>query len=248
MKNTVDKHPLAVNFKKLLKYNLNVFSIDEVLFFEWLIVKQKCFGDDFFYYQTKRIIDEIGIKRSRLETIRAKFLDYGLMIERRGALNMTHYYVNYDFISNLAGDMIRRIYLEEFLSEVRTLNFKDSKSISEEEREMTLALITRMDSVYNECRHVYNSLNHGSDLTLNANLDYNNKSLYQMNLLRLRYNVDTILETFGFYIDNLLDEKDYTPHALNNFSSYDSQLDGFPVFSHYCNKIFNDRSQMFLSS
>lgn len=233
-----DIHPLAVNFKKLRKYNFQRAGIDEILFFEWLIVKQKSFGDqNEFFYQTNRVIKEIGIKRSRLETIKSKFLDYGLIIENKGPLNTTHYLVTIDFIGNYVQDHILPEYQEVYLGQVRTINFKGRGNLSEIDVEETLILINDLNSIYNDERRMFNKIN-GEAQSLDIKLDYNDKTIYQCNLLRERYDEQTIFRVFEIFVEFLLEEKDSTTHLLNNFSSYDNHLNGFPVFSRY-NRIYS---------
>lgn len=239
MKIRIDEHPLAINFKKLQRYDMKKASIDEITFFEWLILKQKIFGDENpFFYQNRRAMEEVGIKRSRLESIKSKFVDYGLIVEPKGILNTTHYHVQYEFISNYVDDHVLLQHREEYLNQITTINFRGIDQLSEDEYDKTTTLIDQLNELYNQRRHAYNRLN-GEVLVLNVKMDYDNKTIYQLNKMRLKYNEDTIFTTFSSFIDALLDERDHTTHILNNFSSYDNHLDKFPVLSYY-NRLYNE--------
>lgn len=228
------RHPLAINFKKLSKYDLQKVKLEEVAFFEWLIVKQKSFGENqYFYYQNKRTMVELGVGRTKLESLKAKMVDYGLIIEQRGILNTTHYLVSYDFLSNIIPDVVKKEFQSEFFEEIKTLNFKNADEIDEEDYALTLDLIDELDQLYYERCVAYNRLNPANKLTLGIQLNFDNKTIYQLNLLRHRHNQETIFNSFNAFIDALLYERDRTTHILNNFTSFDSHLNRFPVFGRY---------------
>ncbi|MCL6275423.1 hypothetical protein M3P19_15520 [Muricauda sp. 2012CJ35-5] len=239
-------HPLAVNFSKFKVYDFSFVNLEEVIFFEWLIVKQKCFGEgNYFFYQNKRIIEELGIKRTRLETIKGKFLDYGLQIEQKGSLNITHYQVSYDFIENIVSDFVKEEYRFAYIQNIRTLSFKSEKLTTTEEKEHTLELIRELSFIYNERREVFNELNLNKVRILNIELDFTGSTIYNLSRLMKRYSLDTIYVTFTLFVDYLLEDKDQTTHILNNFSSYDSQQDKFPVFGFYNQLLHNDKESYF---
>ena len=95
-----DKNPLAVNIRKLQRYNFNFFSLEEVVFFEYLVVKAPLFKFQEFYHSTATIAKEIGIKRSKLESIINKFGKMGLLkVEVKGFPKVKHFTVNFEKIS-----------------------------------------------------------------------------------------------------------------------------------------------------
>ena len=235
------KHPLATNFKKLLQYDFGVTKLDEVIFFEWLIVKQKSFGDgNPFFYQNRRVIEELGIKRNRLKSIKSKFLDYGLNIHCTGLLNTTHYLVEYDFIEQFIKNHVKHEEQYEMIKNIRFLNFKGENNITKYEREQVIQFIQILNKICKSRKTFHRDFGNIKDDLSEVELPYNGKSIYQLHLLCKRYSKEVIVQTFGYFIDAMLLKEDDTPHYLNNFSSYDAQKDGFPVFDHYDRLANND--------
>ena len=94
-----DKNPLAVNIRKLQRYNFNFLTLEEVIFFEYLVVKAPLFKFKEFYHSTSTIAKEIGIKRSKLESIINKFGVMGLLkVEVKGFPKVKHFTVNFEKI------------------------------------------------------------------------------------------------------------------------------------------------------
>ena len=227
------KHPLAINFKRFLQYDFKVTKLDEAIFFEWLIVKQKSFGEgNPFFYQNRRVIEELGIRRNRLNSIKSKFLDYGLHIECTGQMNTTHYLVEYDFIEQFLNNHVKYEEQVEMFKNIRHLNFKGESNLSESERERVVHYIQVLNEVCKRRKAFY--LDHGfiKDDLSEVELPFNGKTIYQLHLLFKRYRNEVIIQTFQSFVDAMLLDEDDTPHYLNNFSSYDNQKDGFPVFDH----------------
>lgn len=235
------KHPLATNFKKLLQYDFEFTKLDEAIFFEWLIVKQKSFGEgNPFFYQNRRIIAELGIKRNRLNSIKSKFLDYGLSIGCAGFLNTTHYLVEYDFIEKFIYDHVKYEERSRMLRNIRHLNFKGENNLSKQERVMVTHFIHELNEVCKTRRAFHFNYGNIKDDLSEFELPYNGKTIYQLHLLCKRYSKEVIITTFQSFVDAMLLEEDYTSHLLNNFSSYDKQRDGFSVFDHYNRLIKED--------
>lgn len=91
-----DKNPTAVNILKLQRYNFDFFKLEEVIFFEYLVVKGQAFGFKQFYHSTETIGKETGIKRSKLKAIITKFTDLGIIdVEISGFPKVKHFTVNY---------------------------------------------------------------------------------------------------------------------------------------------------------
>lgn len=91
-----DKNPTAINILKLQRYNFSFFKLEEVIFFEYLIVKGQAFGFKQFYHSTETIGKETGIKRSKLKAIITKFTELGIIdVEVLGFPKVKHFTVNY---------------------------------------------------------------------------------------------------------------------------------------------------------
>lgn len=109
---SLNKVPLSVIILSFEKYNFDFFTNDEVLFFEWLVVKSKSFGLKEFYHSAKQIHDQIGIKRDRLIVIQGKFvhlkiIDLIAKPPNGGFGNVTHYYVNHAKIVELLPEIYK---------------------------------------------------------------------------------------------------------------------------------------------
>lgn len=84
-KKSADKNPMAINILKLQRYNFDFFSLEEVVFFEYMVIKAKSFGYVPFFHSTATIAKETGIKRAKLDSILAKFKKLGLIkVEIKG--------------------------------------------------------------------------------------------------------------------------------------------------------------------
>ena len=62
--------PFAVYIKKLSQYNFNFLSTEEVVFFEYLVVKGKSFKFKQFYHSDATVEKETGIRRYKLNAIK----------------------------------------------------------------------------------------------------------------------------------------------------------------------------------
>ncbi len=99
-----DKNPMAVNIQKLQRYNFNFFSLEEVVFYEYLVIKGRAFLFKPFYHSSATIAAETGIKRNKLETIIKKFQELQLIkVELKGYPKVKHFLVNYSIIPSLFG-------------------------------------------------------------------------------------------------------------------------------------------------
>lgn len=98
----VDKNPTAINILKLQRYNFNFLSLEEVVFYEYLIVKARSFKFKQFYHSTETISKETGIRRTKLDNIIKKFSDLGiLMVEIKGFPKVKYFDVNFEKIGGL---------------------------------------------------------------------------------------------------------------------------------------------------
>ncbi len=94
-----DKNPLSINIRKLQRYNFEFFSLEEVVFFEYIVVKAPLFKYKEFFHSTSTIEKEIGIKRSKLDSIIIKFSKLGIVtVEVKGFPKVKHFTVNFQQI------------------------------------------------------------------------------------------------------------------------------------------------------
>ena len=96
-----DKHPFAVNIRKLQRYNFEFFTTEEAVFFEYIVVKSKLFNGE-FYHSGQTIRQETGIKRSALNTIVSRFQALGIFkVEVKGMPSVRYFWVDYRKIIEL---------------------------------------------------------------------------------------------------------------------------------------------------
>lgn len=235
MKDKKNKYPLSVNFKTLQQYDLKKTGIDEILFFEWLIVKKLSFGSDEFFYQNNRIFNEIPIKRHRLDKVKVKFICYGMEKETKGFSNTTNYLITDEFIENFVKIHLLPEFRKNTLKELLSLDFKYEIKVSKAEIKRIIEIIDHLEMIYNDRRERYIDKNTARTLS-KTGLSHNNKTYQQFKLLTNRYELKTIENSFVCFVDDLINRHDYTSHVLNNFSSYNRAYDSFPVFEARLNK------------
>jgi hypothetical protein len=150
-----NKHPFAVNIKNLQKYDFSKTNLDEVVFFEWLVIKRISFGIKPFYYQQRRVIEEIGVKRTRLETIKKRFTEYGLLVDNDSIFNTTNYTVTLDFIKKFIDTGVKKEYRNSKFLGIKNIDFTKEKTISNIERKKINLLIDQLNDLFNTRRKVY---------------------------------------------------------------------------------------------
>jgi hypothetical protein len=92
-----DKNPLSINIQKLQRYNFNFFKLEEVVFFEYLVVKSKSFKFKPFFHSSETIFKETGIKRNKLDAILKRFIELEILsIEIKGFPKVKHFVVNFE--------------------------------------------------------------------------------------------------------------------------------------------------------
>ncbi len=95
----VDKNPMAINILKLQRYNFKYFQLEEVVFFEYIIIKAQALGFKPFFHSSATIADETGIKRTRLDRIIHRFVNDGYIhVEVRGMPKVKHFEVDFNVI------------------------------------------------------------------------------------------------------------------------------------------------------
>lgn len=231
------KYPVSVNFKTLEQYSFSTTKLDEIIFFEWLIIKTKTFGSNTFFYQQERTINEIGIKIHRLTKIKEKYKTYGLIVDTGGSNNTTTYTVEKVFIKNFVNIHVKTNLQNDLINRIEKLNFNNI-NINIEDRDFIEELIQRLNNVFRERREFEEQKNNGNIKYPYTELTANKKTYTQLNKLEKTYSSNTILNSFIAFSDALIRNEDSSMHVLNNFSSYDIEKDSFPVFERYLN-IFN---------
>ena len=91
--------PIAVETTNILRLQYYLLAPDEIIFFDWLVVKQISFKYVQFSYSEKRIEEETHIKRSRQEKIEEKFTQLGFLetevkLNKRISSHVRYFYVN----------------------------------------------------------------------------------------------------------------------------------------------------------
>ena len=121
-----DIHPLAINIQKLQRYNYDYFNCEEVVFFEYIVVKGMAFKKKTeFFHSSETIRKETGIKKHSLNSIISRFEDLGIIsTEIKGMPRVKHFKVHFPKIVEL----IPKIYQ---LSENGKLSSNFSKHLSD---------------------------------------------------------------------------------------------------------------------
>ncbi|GAL75985.1 hypothetical protein JCM19275_209 [Nonlabens ulvanivorans] len=98
-----DKHPLAINIIKLNRYNYDFFNCEEVVFFEYIVVKGMAFKKKKeFFHSSETIRQETGIKKHSLNSIISKFESLGIIsTEIKGMPRVKYFTVHYPIIVDL---------------------------------------------------------------------------------------------------------------------------------------------------
>lgn len=144
-----DTHPLAINIRKFQRYNYNYLSCEEVVFFEYLVVKGNAFKQVPFYHSSETIFNETGIKKHSLNTIIKRFeqLNY-ISIVVKGMPRVKHFTVHYPKIQADLGLIysledngkplyeFRQLLAEFFLPLVDTYQEKNNKKNIKKEKEI----------------------------------------------------------------------------------------------------------------
>lgn len=229
-----NKHPFAVNIKNLQKYDFSKTNVDEVVFFEWLVIKRISFGTKPFYYQQRRVIEEIGVKRTRLETIKNKFKEYGLLVDNDSIFNTTNYTVTLDFIKKFIDTGVKKDDRSSKFLGIKNIDFTKEKTISNIERKKINLLIDQLNDLFNTRRKIYSDESEEEEYQYTT-LPINEKSYQQLLRLKKVYDDTTIKNGFVSYCDDVIKYKDRVvkSHMINHFSSYEYSIKTFPVFERH---------------
>ena len=98
-----DTHPLAINIQKLQRYNYDYFNCEEVVFFEYIVVKGMAFKKKKeFFHSSETIRQETGIKKHSLKSIISRFESLGIIsTEIKGMPRVKYFTVHFPKIVEL---------------------------------------------------------------------------------------------------------------------------------------------------
>ena len=213
------KHPLSINFKTFRQYDFCSATLDQIVFFEWLLLKKAFYGNTFFYQQ-KRIINELGIKRNRLETIKGQFIELGLEVEQKGFNNVTHYCLSSKFIKAFIRSNVKAEYQQSLLRSALEFEINSEETLNENDLEITKIVVKELNRIYNERRELKST---DIKKLTDTELPVNGKTLKQINRLLDHYSERAIFNSFIAFCDDQLDKKDHAHHMLNNFSAFNKK-------------------------
>jgi hypothetical protein len=221
-----DTHPLAINIRKFQRYNYNYFSCEEVVFFEYLVVKANAFKQVPFFHSSETIFKETGIRKHALKTIIKRFenLNY-ISIEVKGMPRVKYFTVHYPKIQAdlehiyLLEDNgkplyeFRQLLAEFFLPLVDTYQEKNTiKNIKKEYKKENDDGLSDMDT---QKLKIFNSIL--SSLKLKLELTPSQYSYNDMDVLRAlrEYTADEVV----YYLEKYY--KKGSQKKLNGFLKFD---------------------------
>lgn len=247
--------PLCCNILRLQSYLL---APDELILFDWLVVKQISFRYKPFHYSQMRVEDETRIKRTRQEAIIAKFKEWGIIKVEVRQNEVTKGQVRY--FSVLFKQLSDNSVLEKIISPTALLyiNFRQYLLYHSEQQSFVLdprqkeddADVSDAEEAYQMLNRVYDErrimFNEGEltggvvpkRLKSHTQLQYNKTIAKRLQRLLRRYEGDTIRNSFVAYVDNMLAGEDYLvpKNQMAFFLSYNKEEEAFNVFDYYLNK------------
>ncbi len=242
--------PLCTNIIRLQSYRL---SPDEVVLFDWLIVKQVAFKYQDFHYSQARIEEETRVKRTRQNVIFTLFKEMGFLYsqvrenrETRGRVNF--FRVDFDVLSDK--DVLCEIInaqapiFKDFIEYMKYLSTEQRKSVREQKNKPVSGISSDriyklLNDMYEKRRIMYNK----GDLTGKkpewgksaSQLQRNKHIERRLDRLSQLYDDNTICNAFTAYTDSVLKEEKKPENFMNYFLSYDGTSDSFSVFEYYLN-------------
>lgn len=222
-----DKHPLAINVLKLKRYNYDFLNCEEVVFFEYIVVKGMAFKNKEFFHSSETIRKETGIKKHSLKSIISRFESLGIIsTEIKGMPRIKYFIVHYPKIV----DLIPKIYQ---LSNNGQLSFDFSKHLSD----FFIPLVDdylQKNNIKNNKEEINkkekNDNESEGESTLSFFNDYLSSLKYQKNISKtaLKFNdIDLFRALKKYEIDFLCEylkkyfEEEHRP-SLNKFFTFDS--------------------------
>lgn len=219
MKPNAPEIPLCTNVLRLQSY---LIAPDEVIFFDWFVVKQLSFRFQDFHYSQARIEEETRIKRTRQEQIISRFASLGFLSAWVGVNKETRGRVQYfkvDFEVLTDSSILNQIINEKeplfkhFIKYMKHLSAEQSKCLKPQKKEFYNAntasrIYNLLNETYEERRKMYNK----GELTNNkkpvrtkieTQLPRNKDIEKKLASLSSIYNDTAIDNAFTAYIDSV---------------------------------------------
>lgn len=244
--------PLCINVLRLLSYKL---APDELIMFDWLVVKQIAFNYKPFHYSQSRVEEETRIHRIRQEAIIKLFTSLGFLTTEIKINSVTrgrvrYYSVNFKLLSDsdILQEIIRpettlfhdfRVYFDFHAKQQKKSKSEELKPADKINHEAANRIYKLLNETY-EARRIY--YNDGgmtskkpertkSEIQLQRNKPIDRK----MAKLAERYNDNSIENSFIAYVDDILRGNKKPDNLMYYFLSYEEVLDSFGIFDHYLN-------------
>lgn len=239
--------PMCVNIVRLQDYLL---PPDEVVLFDWLLVKQcYVFHHKSFYYSQRRVEKETRIGRRRFETIVQKFKEQGWLWSevapsgtRRSAVR--RYLVFYDAIARILPKLVRydtgtyalyKSYLAKMLQMSKAVGAKSTDRLPADVEMEVIALKDRLQAVYESRVKQHNDavavgLLLGNKRVVDK-LPFREGLQSYLRKLIEKYPTDTIEHAFVAYCDQVLGGKLRPESFMGYFLHYNAVTDEFPIFN-----------------
>lgn len=239
--------PMCVNIVRLQDYLL---PPDEVVLFDWLLVKQcYVFHHKSFYYSQRRVEKETRIGRRRFETIVQKFKEQGWLWSevapsgtRRSAVR--RYLVFYDAIARILPKLVRydtgtyalyKSYLAKMLQMSKAVGAKSIDRLPADVEMEVIALKDRLQAVYELRVERHNNAVASGRMPGNkrvvAKLPFREGLQSYLRKLIEKYPTDTIERAFVAYCDQVLRGKLRPESFMGYFLHYNAVTDEFPIFN-----------------
>lgn len=239
--------PMCVNIVRLQDYLL---PPDEVVLFDWLLVKQcYVFHHKSFYYSQRRVEKETRIGRRRFETIVQKFKEQGWLWSevapsgtRRSAVR--RYLVFYDAIARILPKLVRydtgtyalyKSYLAKMLQMSKAVGAKSTDRLPADVEMEVIALKDRLQAVYESRVKQHNDavavgLLLGNKRVVDK-LPFREGLQSYLRKLIEKYPTDTIEHAFVAYCDQVLGGQLRPESFMGYFLHYNAVTDEFPIFN-----------------
>lgn len=211
-----DIHPLSLNFKKFQRYNFEVLSIEDVIFFEYILICFVSFGYKEFYKSDIQILKDTNIKRTRLRGAKQKFESMGILsitVKKIKGNPPIQYYI---FNPKILLIKLENIYLKEYCESMMIyffsfLNNNLVYDLTEDDQAYINSLIFEMENIY---RSVYQL--RGIKL-LNDKLTCNNYGYKGLIKLINEIGYQELLKSFENLIHNIINGNAKPKNVLNYF-------------------------------
>lgn len=243
--------PLCTNIMRLQNYLL---APDNVILFDWFIVKQISFKYEPFYYSTQRIEDETHIKRSRQKAIINSFYKVGFMdsyvnANKNGLGNVRYFIINFtslvdkDCLTQIIDEKKDENYFREFRKYIEfhateqqkaTKDKKYSQPFDQKAADDIYAWINRLYLQEQNllCPDEYNSQHKDNGLVLPRNKTLEHKLVKVF----YHYNAHTLELAFKAYARDVL-RNHYAPsNIMSYFLKYNAGEHSYPVIDKYVGK------------